>query len=98
MGVEKRFHWQIKFPRDHQLLCAVFGMNLYLPFHAVLFFGLIDFYHGFQFGKSVVPHCAEGFDKVGFIRRLVGIQAVIDFPAVLLLIEQVAFGENLQVF
>lgn len=64
----------------------------------MLFFLLVFFHDGFEFIKSVVPHFPEWFEEVGDFFHFMRVEVVEYFSAIMLLIEEVAFGEDLDVF
>jgi hypothetical protein len=97
MRLEEQLDWQIEFPGDHQFLPAILGVDFRFLFHGALFL-LVFFHDGFQFVEAVLPHLAEGFNVVGNFFHPFGIQAVVNFPAILLLIQQLTLAEDLQVF
>ena len=55
------------------------------------------FHDRFELVETLVPHAAEGFDKIGYIFHFQRVEVVVDFPALLFLQQQFAFGEDLQV-
>jgi hypothetical protein len=61
-------------------------------------FVLLRGHNGFQFIKSVIPHFAEWLDEVGYFFHFFCIEVIVYLPAVLLLFEQLAFGEYGQMF
>jgi len=94
---EEEFHGQVKFPRNEDFLLAVFGTNLCLVFHGDLFFAFVLFHDRFKPVEPVFPEFPEGLDEVRDLFHLLRIQVIIDLPAALLLCEQFALSEDLQV-
>jgi hypothetical protein len=104
VGLKEEFDGQIEFPGDGEFGFAVLGVDLSFWFHGGSGLGvfpretgLMFFHDGFELIEALIPHLAEGFDEVGDGFHFLGVDVVIHFPAALFLLEQLAFGENVQV-